>query len=397
MRRCVVLGLLALIAIAPAPAPAPSQYLFVWAEESSDANGGHPLPASMGRDFMAVFDIAPGSATFGRLVATLPVGTRAQMAHHTNYEMPANGMLFASDFMAGDAYVFDLHDPANPRLASTLGAAGAYNHPHSFLTLPNGNVLVTYQYKGNGDATAGGLAEVTPNGRVIRTSDASDPGADSFIRPYSLAVVPKLNRIVTSSADMEGGGKSHVVQVWRLSDLKLIKSVVLPKPTFYKDVVGVASSEPRLLADGKTVLVATFGCGLYRINDLAGTNPSAQFVYDFGYRFCAVPVVTGRYWVEATQSGHSLTSLDVSDPAKPVEVGHIVFKGDAQPHWIAVEPGGSRIVVTGSGWMATHAFFATIDPQTGALALEPHDIDFNRQWPDGWNGPAIPHGAVFSK
>ena len=55
-----------------------------------------------------------------------------------------------------------------------------------------------------------------------------------------------------------------------------------------------------------------------------------------------------------------------------------------------------QIVVTGYGALATHARFATIDRDTGALTLEPDSIDFTRAWPDGWNGGAIPHGAVFS-
>jgi len=59
------------------------------------------------------------------------------------------------------------------------------------------------------------------------------------------------------------------------------------------------------------------------------------------------------------------------------------------------EPGGNRLVITGFGSLATHALFATIDLNTGALALDRRQIDFDRQWPDGWNGPAMPHGAVF--
>jgi hypothetical protein len=143
------------------------------------------------------------------------------------------------------------------------------------------------------------------------------------------------------------------------------------------------------------VLVVTANCGLYRLNDLAGTDPSAQFVHDFGYRACGVPTVVDHYWVQTTMSGHSLTSLDVSDPAHPKEVGHLALNGDALPHWIAREPGGHRLVITGFGWLTTHALFATIDPRTGALTLDPHEIDFDREWPDGWNGPAMPHGAVF--
>ena len=90
---------------------------------------------------------------------------------------------------------------------------------------------------------------------------------------------------------------SHVVQIWRLSDLKLIKSVVLPSPPRFASAVAKNAAEARLLEDGKTVLVVTSGCGLYRITDLAGGNPGAQFVYDFGYRSCGVPAVAGRYWI----------------------------------------------------------------------------------------------------
>jgi hypothetical protein len=130
---------------------------------------------------------------------------------------------------------------------------------------------------------------------------------------------------------------------------------------------------------------------------LAGADPSAQFVHDFRFRDCAVPTVVGHYWVQTVMSGHSIQSLDVSDPSHPVEVGHLALKGDALPHWIAREPGGKRLVITGLGWLATHALFATIDLNTGALTLDPHQIDFDRTWPDGWQGPAMPHGALFSR
>jgi hypothetical protein len=29
--------------------------------------------------------------------------------------------------------------------------------------------------------------------------------------------------------------------------------------------------------------------------------------------------------------------------------------------------------------------------------MDSHQIDFDRQWPDGWNGPAMPHGSLFSR
>jgi hypothetical protein len=73
-----------------------------------------------------------------------------------------------------------------------------------------------------------------------------------------------------------------------------------------------------------------------------------------------------------------------------------LLKPDEYPHWFAVEPGGDHLVITGYEALDTYALFATIDRQTGELTLDPQSIDFTRVWPDGWNGSAIPHGAVFS-
>ncbi len=367
------------------------RYLVAWGMETK----GYPGDQA-GHDFLAVFDIGD-PAHFGRLVAMLPVATRSQMAHHANYEIPPNGMLFANDFMAARSYLFDLRDPLKPRVAASFGDAGRYTHPHSFAYLSNGHTLATYQQKGADDTAAGALVELDGNGGVIRSSDASDATVEPFIRPYSLQVLEKLDRVVTTSADMMPSDKSsHVVQVWRLSDLKLIKTVVLPKPARYKGVAGEDADEARVLSDGKTVLVQTGRCGLYKLNGIAGTDPTAQFVYDLGYRACpGVPVVIGNYWIEPSMSGHCITALDVRDPSHPVEVSRLVLGGDAYPHWLSREPGGNRIVITGFGSILNRISFATIDPQTGALNLEKRTIDFNRKWPDGWNGPAVPHAALF--
>ncbi|MGB6876598.1 MAG: hypothetical protein WBD87_11235 [Candidatus Acidiferrales bacterium] len=229
-------------------------------------------------------------------------------------------------------------------------------------------------------------------------SSAADPQVDANIRPYSMVVVEKLNRVVTSSADMMGAQTSHVVQVWRLSDLKLLKTIVLPKPEV--DVRGAItatdSSEPRLLNDGNTVVIPTFHCGLYRARNLAGDDPTLEFLYDAGYRMCAVPVVVGDYLVEAMISGQAIASLDMHDPSHPHEVSRILLKPNEYPHWIAVEPGGDRLVITGYGALQTRVLFATINRTTGQLRLDPEFINFTRAWPDGWNGSAVPHGAVFS-
>lgn len=386
-----------------ASSPAHSQYLFVWAMEARHPDAPLTMVGSswsvdrigLGKDFLAVFDVSPNASSFGKLVAMLPVGD-AMTAHHTSYALPPDKVLYANDWLANLTYVFDLHDASRPRLLRKFGSEGDYGYPHSFVHLSNGDTLATFQYSGGFNHAAGGLVEFDVQGRVVKSSSAADPQIDPNIRPYSLAVVEKLNRVVTGSADMMGAQVSHVAQVWRLSDLKLLKTIALPKPprSFYDDAVD--SSEPRVLADGQTVIVPTFHCGLFLMGDLAGDDPTLQHVYDLGYRTCEVPVVVGNYLVEAAQSGHSIVSLDMRDPAHPQEVSRILLEPDYYPHWLAIEPGGDRLVITGYGALDTHVLFARIDRQSGKLTLLPQSIDFTRNWPDGWKGSAIPHGAVFS-
>lgn len=383
-----------------------SPYLFVWAGELNVAalKGGSE-GALRGSDFLAVLDVTPSSAGYGKLVAMLPAGNSARMPHHTNYQMPDDDALFANDFDLNKTFIFDLRDPRHPKLASTFSVAGNYSHPHSFAYLEGGNTLATFQQEGLDDSSPGGLVELNSRGEMVRASDAADPASEKFIRPYSLQVVPALDRVVSTSTDMYLHGNSHVIQVWRLSDLKLLKTIVLPHED-YNPAVGENSSEPRLLEDGRTVLVGTFNCGLYRVDALEGTNPSASPVYDFGGRWCAVPVVAGHFWIEALQSSHCLVSLDISDPSHPVEAGRLMLGPKDLPHWLALEPNGNRIVISGYGSLYYRLLIAKIDMTSGKLSLDDRfreegktepGLNFDREWPDGWHGPAIPHGAVFSR
>lgn len=371
------------------------QYLAAWAMEVRNPQAPGPRkPGAVsaqgpGKDFLAVFDVTPGAEPFGKLVAMLPAGA-ATTAHHTQYAMPPDGMLYANDWLGDQTYVFDLRQPERPRLVRQFGDVGGYGYPHSFAYLPNGDTLATFQYSGGFNHAPGGLVEFAPDGHVVRSGAAAAAGFPD-VRPYSLAVIPQLDRVVTSSADMMSAQVSHVAQVWRLSDLKLLKTMAMPGT----GAAATDSSEPRVLSDGRTVVVPTFHCGLYRVRDLAGTDPSLEMVYDAGYRMCAVPVVVGKYLVATMQSGHAIASLDLSDPGHPREVSRILLGPEDLPHWISAEAGSGWLAITGYGTLRTKILFARIDLGTGALRLEPESIDFNRAWPDGWVGSAIPHGVVF--
>lgn len=380
-------ALLSLLLLSAA-APPKRDYLFVWA---ADADGEQS-------DFLAVVDLDRASPSFAKVVATAPTGVKKGKSHHTEHEMPAGDILFANGFGAGKTWLFDLKQPRRPKIRASFTDAGAMMHPHSFVRLPNGNVLATFQMTGHDNAAPGGLAEIDNRGRIVRTAPLTGLPKGEFVRPYSLAIVPKLDRIVTTSTDMHTDGPARSVQIWRLSDFKYLATVILPPGP--RGTEQALPAEPRLLGDGRTVMVSTFSCGLYLLDGLASPSSSARLVHDFvGPGQCALPVVAGRYWVQASASVPGLVSLDLSDPARPRMVDELKLGADERPHWISLAADGKRIVISGRGAMETRLRIATIDRATGKLTLDPAvSIDFDRlSWPHGDSGKAIPHGAVFSR
>lgn len=382
-----------------APPPTRSNaYLYVWAGDADEKDS----------DFLAVVDADASSATYGQVVATAPVGAKATMPHHIEYETPPGGMLFANGWKAGHSFVFDLSDPLRPRLAADFKSAAGYTFPHSFARLPNGNVVATFQSIGPKYAPPGGLVELDSSGAAVRSTPSTTPDfPDQINWPYSLAVDAAADRIVTTSTDMGMGPgwksppTSHV-QIWSISDLKLLSSLALPSSG--KGDHHVWPAEPRLLADG-TVYVNTFTCGLYRIDGIRTDKPVAKFVHAFPggtseHDMCAVPIVFGKYWIQTVGALNGLVVLDVSDPGRPVEVSRFaVPAGFHMPHWLAADRSTGRLALTGASdsWVLMLKF----DDKTGRLSLDPSfgrggGISFDRAaWPHGQTGKAVVHGTVF--
>jgi hypothetical protein len=380
-----------------AQAKAPSDYLYVWTASSDTTQP----------DFLAVFDVRPAPGRYGRLVTTVPVPGRKNGPHHTEHEMAADARLFANGFRSGQTFIFDASDPARPRLDGHFGDLAGMMHPHSFLRLPNGNVLATFQMQHDSLGVApGGLAELTDRGALVRHVSANVAGIDRRIRPYSAVIIPKLDRIVTTTADMIGEDAIPSVQLWRLSDLRLLRTFDLPQGP-RGDEAGL-TAEPRLLADGKTVLVSTFDCGLYLLSGLDGVSPAGQLVSSFPRKkdtYCAIPVIAGHYYLATVPAWHAVVSLDISNPAKPREVSRVELGEEDVPHWIALEPNHRRVVVTGYGKLTHRVVFVNFDELTGRLTLDERFRDVgaieagvrmdNKSWPHGGSASGIPHGAVF--
>ncbi|HET9333117.1 MAG TPA: hypothetical protein VFQ21_05990 [Gemmatimonadota bacterium] len=382
-----------------AQSPAP-EYLYVW---TASADSTQP-------DFLAVLDVTEASTRYGRLVTTLPVPGLRNGPHHTEHELPADRQLFANGYGTGQTFIFDLTDPAHPRLAGQFGDLEGYSHPHSFLRLPGGNVLATFQMRhGSAGVTPGGLVEVTPAGVPVRSSSADTPGLDPQTRVYSAGIVPALDRIVTTTTDMEADyDASRQLQIWRLSDFAPLHTITLPDGPAGGE--SQLTAEPRVLADGRTVLVSTFSCGLYLMEGLETGAPSARLVASFPRKegtYCAIPVVVGDHYLVTVPAWSAVVSLDISDPAAPREVSRVTLGADDVPHWIAVSPDGRRVAITGYGSMRHRVLIARFDATTGQLTLderfreggaaEPGFRMDDETWPHGGQAMGIPHGAVFSR
>ena len=401
----------------PAQSPASSgHYMFAWTGDF----------AKKGNDFLAVIDADPTSANYGHLVTTLATDQQTQLVHHTEYIMPASGMLFANDHYAGRTFIFDLRDPLHPKIVTSFNDIGGYAHPHSYLRLPNGHVLATFQHahpaggdkqsgmagmnmgnSGNPDmanpGATGGLVEIDDAGKLIRAASSADPAfPDALLTPYSLVILPGLDRIVSTNSSMHDDDifRGLTYQVWRLSDLKLLKTAYFD--TGDNHYGQISPEEPRLGPDG-SIFVQTVACGIERITGVESDHPQSQLVYTYPGSFCGVPTIVGHYLIQSVPAANGLSVLDISNPAKPVEVSHLKLGNTYAPHWTGWDAKTARLVVTGS---EPRLFMLKLDQSTGALSMDDafHDADgkpgFNfadRDWPHGWKGSGKPHGVVFSR
>jgi hypothetical protein len=415
MRR-VLLAALLICAGACGRAASPGQYLFVWAGDS----------AAKASDFLAVIDANPASPTYASVLTSLPTGAAGTHPHHTEAEMPADGHLLANGFHAGRTWLFDLTQPLQPKIITAFGDLAGYSHPHTYLRLADGNILATFQYKADSAApmkmpahggmslggvhTTGGLVQMDERGTVIRSGSAADPAVpDKRIYPYSVLALSPADRAVSTTSDMDAADSAATaewIQLWRLSDLTLMKSIALkPGPRGDENKY---TGEPRLLPDGKSVYIHTFSCGLYLLRGVDGPAPGATFVKGFPGKDCGVPILTAHYWLQTVPATHSLVALDISDAEHPREVSSVAFGDDESPHWIAIDGTGRRVVLNSGGYAKENRLFVVnFDPATGALAIDQTFRDAGsdrpgvnlsqRAWPHGFTGTAAPHGTVFSR
>ena len=375
----------------------PARYLYVW------AGTGHHDTTGIG--MVAVFDVDPESKSYGSVIEVLTVDSASQMPHHTEFSPPTNATsFFANDFGADKSYLIDFSTPAKPRLVGqTMKVPGA-RKMHSFARLPNGNVLATLQFgDGKTEGDPGALAEFDRNGRLVRSGSSVDKAfPTSRIRTYGLTALPRIDRAVTTSSPMDNEVAEHVVQVWRLSNLELLKTLRVPKVP--GDTAHMYPFELRTMADGETVFLNSYACGFYRIAGL-GASPTIERIMALPHFGCSVPYLSGKLMLMPIAYGHRIVTFDISNPAKPVELASFATDSTFFPHWISGDPGSDRIVMTDQGDGIPRLMIGILDHATGRISLDEKFRDAgsdkpgvsleNVNWPNGVKGKVMAHGALF--
>jgi hypothetical protein len=392
-----------------------SPYLLVFAGDEDSADS----------DFLAVFDVRPGSADVGKVVGTTPIGMKKSIPHHMQYTLPPAGeLLFMNAHHHETSLLVDVSIPTAPKVVKTFMPPSPLRFPHDYTRTPSGTRLVGFlrsdgksidttetQVPGN----FGGIAEYSADGTLMRTAMAGDAGAKP-VRPYAFALLPEIDRLVVTSAPMMEDTWADVVQVYRYSDFKLLKTIDVP-PGKLANGTTVNGSQaagfgPRVLPDG-SVFFNTYGCAFYRLSDIAADSPRLEtfFALDTpeprkgGMRgSCGIPVVFGHYWINPVGQLHSVIVLDIADPSKPREVSRLSTPSTFNPHWMARDPQSNRLVLGAELGGEAGFYILRFDENSGTLSFDsalneegkPGYLSLaNQRWPHGATGAAWGHAALF--
>jgi len=407
-------------------------YLLVWA---GDADRQHD-------DFLAVIDADPMSETYGAVLRTVPVGTRANEPYAMETRQSPDGLLLAGGLLSGRTFVFDVRDPRKARLVyvDALREGRRYATPRAYVRLENGHRLAAFGdrkgYRGGVVELlhgAGGIVEFGSTGRFLREIDASDPNAAGMIvSPTGLAVSERADRLVTTDAG-HGYTPSAVewtsgisVQVRRLSTGELVHTI--PLGVGAREDENLEPQDVHLLRGGTAALVSTGeGGALYASWTTATANPAFALAYDFGNGSRAGGAAVSpneRFYFQTLSGANRLDVLDIRDPRTPRLVDKLRFDRDPEgrggareggPHGIAMGAAGTRLAVanytvdvpTRRRDGDRRVYILKVDPESGGVgfdlsfrdeSLHSVGVDFNRvRWPHGATGPARPAAVLFVK
>ncbi len=210
-------------------------YVHVWTLGVKDLGDGQDKLVTLGAN--------PKGKDYGKVVSSVSVGSRGE-AHHMGFTDDRR-YLWAGGLSDNRIYVFDLKDPAKPRITKTitdLGDKTGYLGPHTFYAMPGRMAIGTLSnVKDKGGVT--GIAVYNNKGEFVAKYDLpTTAGGDGY--GYDIAINPAKNVMLTSSftgynnymrplgeliKDAEAMKKfGNTMVVWDLKAMKPTRTLAVP-------------------------------------------------------------------------------------------------------------------------------------------------------------------------
>ena len=403
----------------------PEAILYVWASDQA-----HKAP-----DFLAVVDFDENSATYGKVLETVPLpppGNIGNEPHHchlsTDKKTLACGGLLSVLKGQNGIFFFDVSSAQHPKfLFSTRAVQSSITD--DFMPLPEGGFLITQMGSDTGGAP-GRVAEFDGKLHFVANHFGtmslfqewpSAPPLDGF-NPHGISIRPDLNLMMTAdfilpSSTLSGSAGPvlrSTVRIWDYTARKITKTVQLNSPDGGPAQgtmdVKILPGDPR----GIAYVPGMFDGHIYMIDPIAGTGTAAfdcesvqphvdtQITGGMG-QLLATPQSGDRLIFSLFQAGQ-VGMLDTTDRANLKQVpGAVVSFGlNAGPHNIVLTDDDSRLVVADyflneddaglvhfEGDHKVHVLKVTHDSLTEDKRFQ---LDFNTAFP---TGPARPHGLAM--
>ncbi|MBI5379541.1 MAG: beta-propeller fold lactonase family protein [Nitrospirae bacterium] len=355
------------------------------------------LPAGKGSDFLAVIDVNLASATYGKILRRVEVGSEGNEAHHMGFT-DDRMKIWAASLNTSRLFIFDVSaDPMSPKLVRTIenvpkltGLSG----PHTPYAIP-GRMLISMASGPDGTGP-GGLAEFTNDGEFIAGHKAPN-------HPYETVIKPEFNRMITSSwvaqktymsslDKWDPKGFSNTLLVWDLKARKILQEL---------------KGDPIPLAARWALKPnATYGYAISNVGDslwMFRRRKDGSFTYkkaaDLG-KGCGPGDIRqspdDRYLYVSCVGRGEIQTWDISKPEK-IRL-HDTVQGLVQATMMHVTYDGRRLYVTNSAvssidYSPRYALRLIHVGQDGRMKLDSFfGIDFAKA-PDG---PARPHDMLLN-
>ena len=399
-----------LLGIVLAAAPDRENTLLVWASDKA-----HIQP-----DFVAVIDFDSDSATYGKVLRTVPLqGTSAvgNEPHHVGLSRDGRTMALGGllSVLRGQDQVF-FFDVTRPRHPTFIRSD---NPPHASITdefaaLDNGGFLVTFMGGANG-AQPGRVVEYDAATALVQTWPITPP-EDGF-NPHGISIDEAHNLMVTSdficplrTLHVHGGSAADVrgsVRVWDFAQRAIVRTIVVGDPA-----QPAGTMEVQLIPRDRGLRAFTAGMvdnKLYLVDTQKGTAPA---VFDFNVfsspNTPAMPQLLRmnregtRLFVTLNGAG-KVVMFNIARPDQPEVMSVVDLGPDSGPHFLRLTNDEKRLVVTD--------YFLVEDLAPGGIVnvegdhkihvINVHgdrlerdqafELDFDR---DITTGPARPHGVL---